>query len=124
MVTKDGGVSWTFENPTTPARPSAMNMYLSISCTSASTCWLAGVLLNGHLPQGMFTYTKASIWSTSDSGRTWTSVPLPPHLGFAMEVACNPAASCLAVAWPPTVVGRNGVARAIGTGKILSNQGG
>jgi len=119
MVTMDGGASWTFESPSASTSPSSINRYQSISCTSASTCWIAGeVLINGDNFN-----TKAAIWSTSDSGVTWASVPVPAQLGFVVEVACNPVASCLAMAMPPFVNGKvasNGPVSA----DILSNQGG
>jgi photosystem II stability/assembly factor-like uncharacterized protein len=121
MVTMDGGVSWTFESPSTSTSPSAINNYNSISCTSASTCWVAGELLNGGEPANThLNNTQASIWSTSDSGTTWASVPLPAQLGFALEVACNPVASCLAVAVPPL----DNRHPSFSGGEILSNQGG
>jgi photosystem II stability/assembly factor-like uncharacterized protein len=119
MVTMDGGASWTFESPSTSTSPSAINRYQSISCTSASTCWIAGELLINSDGNN----TQASIWSTSDSGTTWASVPLPARLGFALEVACNPVASCLAVALPPYVNGKIASKGPL-SAEILSNQGG
>jgi len=121
MMTMDGGVSWTFESPSTSTSPSAINNYNSISCTSGSTCWVAGELLNGGEPANThFNNTQASIWSSSDSGTTWTSVLLPAQLGFALEVACNSVASCLAVAVPPL----DNRHPSFSGGEILSNQEG
>ena len=115
MVTSDGGLTWTFESPSASTSTPHLIPYFSISCTDASTCWVAGdVPVNGDSSS-----TQASIWSTSDSGATWASVPLPAQLGLVVEVACNPVSSCLAMALPPLV---NGTIAP--SAEILSNQEG
>jgi hypothetical protein len=118
MITKDGGNTWTFESPARTARAPKINEYNSVSCTSASTCWVAGeVMTTGRLGS-----SQASIWATSDAGRTWTSVPLPVKQGIIFQVVCNAPTSCLAVAQPPYKDGQvipNGPL----PGTILSNHG-
>ena len=117
MMTSDGGITWTFSTPAPTGSASTIAEYDSVSCTSASTCWIAGeVMPSGHLGS-----SQAAIWVTSDAGQTWTSVPLPIKLGIIFQVACNAPASCLAVAQPPF---KDGQAMPNGPlpGEILSNQ--
>jgi photosystem II stability/assembly factor-like uncharacterized protein len=118
MMTNDGGNTWTFVNPAPTGIDSSINEYNSVSCTSASTCWIAGEVM----PTGRLGSSQAAIWATSDAGQTWTPVPLPIKLGIIFQVVCNAPASCLAVAEPPY---RDGQVIPIGPlpGEILSNQG-
>jgi len=118
MMTQDGGNTWTFVNPAPPASASSIDEYNSVSCTSASTCWIAGEVM----PTGRLGSSQAAIWATSDAGQTWMPIPLPIKLGIIFQVACNAPASCLAVAQPPYKDGQvspNGPL----PGEILSNQG-
>ena len=118
MMTNDGGITWTFVTPASTGSASSIDEYNSVSCTSASTCWIAGEVM----PTGLLGSSQAAIWATSDAGQTWTSVPLPIRLGIIFQVDCNAPASCLAVAEPPY---RDGQVIPIGPlpGEILSNQG-
>ncbi len=117
MMTQDGGITWTFVNPAPTGGASSLDEYNSVSCTSASTCWVAGEVM----PTGRLGTSQAAIWATSDAGQTWMSVPLPIRLGIIFQVDCNAPASCLAVAQPPY---KDGKAAPNGPlpGKILSNQ--
>jgi photosystem II stability/assembly factor-like uncharacterized protein len=118
MMTSDGGNTWTFESPAQTARAPKMNEYNSVSCTSASTCWVAGeVLATGPLGS-----SQAAIWATNDAGHKWTSVPLSIKRGVILQVACTASSTCLAVELPPYRGGHllpNGPL----PGKILSNRG-
>lgn len=118
MMTTDGGITWTFVTPAPAGSASSIDEYNSVSCTSASTCWIAGEVM----PTGRLSSSQAAIWATSDAGQTWTPVPLPIKLGIIFQVACNAPASCLAVAQPPY---KDGQAIPSGPlpGEILSNQG-
>jgi len=118
MMTSDGGVTWTFVSPALTGSAPSSDEFNSVSCTSASTCWIAGEVM----PTGRLGSSQAAIWATSDAGQTWTSVPLPIKLGIIFQVVCNAPASCLAVAQPPY---KDGQAIPTGPlpGEILSNQG-
>jgi hypothetical protein len=116
MTTNDGGTTWSFESPSAAGTARTGVELQSVSCASASTCWTAGeVRLVGT------TTWRAAMWATSDSGKKWTSVPLPQGLGIIFQVVCNAPSSCLAVAQPTLKSGQ-----AINTGplpgEILSNQ--
>lgn len=119
MMTSNGGINWTFVSPALTGSASSSDEFDSVSCTSASTCWIAGEVM----PAGRLGSSQAAIWATSDAGQTWTSVPLPIKLGIIFQVVCNAPASCLAVAQPPY---KDGQAIPTGPlpGEILSNQGG
>ena len=119
MMTSDGGITWSFLTPAPTGSASSIVEYNSVSCTSASTCWIAGEVM----PTGGLGSSQAAIWATSDAGQTWTSVPLPIRLGIIFQVVCNAPAFCLAVAQPPY---KDGQAIPTGPlpGEILSNQGG
>jgi hypothetical protein len=118
MMTRDGGITWTFATPAPTGSASSIDEYNSVSCTSASTCWIAGeVMPNGHLGS-----SQAAIWATNDAGQTWMSVPLPIKLGIIFQVDCNAPASCLAVAQPPYKDGQ-AIPNGPLPGEILSNQG-
>ena len=117
MATYDGGITWTFSTPPTTTSEASRNVYRSLSCTSASTCWISGEVLNGS---GLGS-SQAAIWATTDSGNTWTSVSIPTGLGIVFDVVCNEPSSCLAVGQPPYTSGQampNGPL----PGEILSNQ--
>jgi photosystem II stability/assembly factor-like uncharacterized protein len=118
METSDGGTTWTFVTPAPAGSASSIDEYDSVSCTNASTCWIAGEVL----PTGRLSSSQAAIWATNDSGQTWTSVSLPIKLGIIFQVVCNSPTSCLAVAQPPY---KDGQAIPAGPlpGEILSNQG-
>jgi hypothetical protein len=118
MMTNDGGITWTFATPAPAGSASSIDEYDSVSCTSASTCWIAGEVM----PTGRLGSSQAAIWATSDAGQTWTSVPLPIRLGIIFQVVCNAPASCLAVAQPPYKDGQ-AIPNGPLPGEILSNQG-
>jgi photosystem II stability/assembly factor-like uncharacterized protein len=118
MMTNDGGITWTFATPAPAGSASSIDEYDSVSCTSASTCWIAGEVM----PTGRLDSSQAAIWATSDAGQTWTSVPLPIRLGIIFQVVCNAPASCLAVAQPPYKDGQ-AIPNGPLPGEILSNQG-
>jgi photosystem II stability/assembly factor-like uncharacterized protein len=118
MMTNDGGITWTFVTPASTGSASSIDEYNSVSCTSASTCWIAGEVM----PTGRLGSSQAAIWATSDAGQTWTSVPLPIRLGIIFQVVCNAPASCLAVAQPPYKDGQ-AIPNGPLPGEILSNQG-
>jgi hypothetical protein len=88
-----------------------------LSCTSASTCWVSGEILNS----GGLGSSQAAMWATTDSGETWVAVPVPTGLGFIPEVACNGPSSCLAVGQPPYTSGQATPSGPL-PGEILSNQ--
>jgi photosystem II stability/assembly factor-like uncharacterized protein len=117
MMTNDGGITWTFATPAPTGSTSSIDEYNSVSCTNASTCWIAGEVM----PTGRLGSSQAAIWATSDAGKTWMSVPLPFKLGIIFQVVCKAPASCLAVAQPPY---KDGQAMPMGPlpGEILSNQ--
>jgi len=117
MMTHDGGITWTFVTPASTGSASSIDEYNSVSCTSASTCWIAGEVM----PTGQLGSSQAAIWATSDAGRTWMSVPLPIKLGIIFQVGCNAPASCLAVAQPPYKDGQ-AIPNGPLPGEILSNQ--
>jgi len=118
MMTNDGGITWTFATPAPAGSATSIDEYNSLSCTSASTCWIAGeVMPTGHLGT-----SQAAIWVTSDAGQTWTSVPLPIKLGIIFQVVCNAPAACLAVAQPPYKDGQ-AIPNGPLPGEILSNEG-
>ncbi len=120
MVTHDGGVTWTSVTPVPDSTGVSISEYNSISCTDATTCWVSGeVMPTGKFGDGK---SEAEIWATSDSGRTWVSVPLAADLGFVSQVTCHAPGSCLALAGPPY---KSGQAAPNGPlpGEILSNQG-
>lgn len=77
----DGGVTWSLVP--LPAPSSA-----TISCVSATTCYVGG---NG-------------IEETADGGTSWQPVTLPPQVGSVAAVSCEPMASCAAIA-NPVIVG-------------------
>jgi hypothetical protein len=118
MVTNDGGITWTFVTPASTGSASSIDEYNSVSCTSASTCWIAGEVM----PTGRLGSSQAAIWATSDAGQTWVSVPLPITLGIIFQVDCNAPVSCLAVARPP-YEGGQAIPNGPLPGEILSNQG-
>jgi hypothetical protein len=118
MMTRDGGITWTFVTPASAGSASSIDEYDSVNCTSASTCWIAGEVM----PTGRLGSSQAAIWATSDAGQTWTSVPLPIKLGIIFQVVCNAPASCLAVAQPPYEDGQ-AIPNGPLPGEILSNQG-
>jgi hypothetical protein len=116
MRTNDGGVKWSFEDPSVSGVARSGLELQSLSCASVSTCWTAGeVRLVGT------TTWHAAMWATSDFGKRWASVPLPRGLGIIFQVVCGAPSSCLAVAQPTLKSGQ-----AINTGplpgEILSNQ--
>ena len=123
MTTRDGGLTWTFTSPSDLSHTTGTPMYRNISCTSATTCWVAG----GAYPPGHLDLVRAVIWATSDAGQTWSTVPLPTGLGIARQVVCVEVASCLAVALPSfstAMIGTNGVVNGAMPEEIVSNQGG
>jgi hypothetical protein len=118
MMTNDGGITWTFVTPAPAGSASSIDEYNAVSCTNASTCWIAGEIM----PTGRLGSSQAAIWATSDAGQTWMSVPLPIKLGIIFQVVCNAPASCLAVAQPPYKDGQ-AIPNGPLPGEILSNQG-
>jgi photosystem II stability/assembly factor-like uncharacterized protein len=116
MTTSDGGDTWTFDNPVAPGSGGSGVELLSVSCSSESTCWTAGDVR----PSGTNSW-QAAMWATSDSGGTWTSIPLPSGLGIIFQVVCNEPEACLAVAQPPFTSGRAAPQGPL-PGEILSNQ--
>jgi hypothetical protein len=116
MSTGDGGKTWAFENPVVPSSGGSGVELESMSCATDSTCWTAGEVR----PVGTSSW-QAAMWATSDSGGTWTSIPLPSGLGIILQVVCNEPDSCVAVAQPPF---KSGQAAPQGPlpGEILSNQ--
>jgi photosystem II stability/assembly factor-like uncharacterized protein len=116
MTTSDGGQTWAFDNPVAPSSGGSDVRLLSVSCSTESTCWTAGEeRLSGT------NSWQAAMWATSDSGGTWTSIPLPSGLGIIFQVVCNAPASCLAVAQPPYSSGQAAPQGPL-PGEILSNQ--
>lgn len=121
MSTDDGGVTWSFSAPPTTGSATLRNQYSSLSCTSASTCWMSGEILTSGAPGSSLANSQAAIWATTDSGNTWESVPVPTGLGIVFQVTCNAPASCLAVAQPPYKSGQAAPSGPL-PGEILSNQ--
>jgi hypothetical protein len=116
MTTSDGGTTWTFDNPDAVGSTGSNVELTTVSCATASTCWTAGEVR----PEGAKDW-QAAMWASSDSGGTWTAVPLPSGLGIIFQVVCNAPSSCLAIAQPPF---KSGQAAPQGPlpGEILSNE--
>lgn len=84
LHTADSGASWSLMPTPSNSGQSGVPSYSwqSISCTSATSCVLAG--------QGMV--------ATTDGGSTWSQVTLPAQVGNVPSVACEIGGSCIAFA--------------------------
>src|ERR1700691_1585365 len=89
MSTDDGGLTWSFSAPPTTGSGTLRNQYSSLSCTSASTCWMSGEILTSGATGSSLANSRAAIWATTDSGNTWESVPVPTGLGIVFQITCN-----------------------------------
>jgi photosystem II stability/assembly factor-like uncharacterized protein len=87
VTTSDSGRTWT---PSPTSEP-ANFIFSSISCPTASDCWVSGG-----------TSTSGVILSTHDAGQTWTSEALPAIQGatprMVGSVSCPSVTGCLALA--------------------------
>lgn len=86
LSTSDGGTSWTTSEPLAGTGITVT----SVSCRTASDCWIAG----GHAKEGET--PGGAILATTDGGATWTAQPVPPTLSVK-AVTC-PSSTCYAVA--------------------------
>jgi photosystem II stability/assembly factor-like uncharacterized protein len=106
IETDDGGKTWV------PAAGNEPDEWLlgSISCPTASDCWITGY---DHAPGETVDQLFADgaspppfVKMTDNGGRTWTSVPLPDVDGAPItqvfDITCVDAATCLALAQGPT----------------------
>jgi photosystem II stability/assembly factor-like uncharacterized protein len=80
----DGGRTWTLS--TLRSLPQGAP-WQSISCVSGTNCYVSG---NG-------------IDETTDGGRSWKAVTLPPNVGAVAAISCEPSGSCAAIANPVAV---------------------
>jgi photosystem II stability/assembly factor-like uncharacterized protein len=119
MTTSNGGLTWAYSSPIRVGSSKSVYQLNSVDCTSASTCWIGGTA--GAARRGAAS-GRAAIFATINSGRTWTSIPVPTGLGVVFQVDCNPVASCLAVARPPYRIRNNRVIEGPLPVEILSNQ--
>ena len=120
LESTDGGASW--RSVVTPALgpPADPNGYgwNSISCPTASQCFVAGSLsepINAGTPctiSGPISDTcyreAALVAETTDGGKSWIPVALPPNVGPVANVSCTRGsdATCLAVASFPNSSGQ------------------
>lgn len=85
LSTSDGGASWATSEPLAGTGITVT----SVSCRSATECWVAGTQ-KGETPGGV-------ILLTTDGGSTWTSQPIPPTLSVE-NVTCR-SSTCYAMAY-------------------------
>ena len=91
IVTTNGGQTWS--QVPDPGLPSSL---LSVTCTTASTCWAAGAT-GQDFPLGQ---QQPVLDSTGDQGQTWLAAQLPASYGITAvgNVSCSAATSCFAIA--------------------------
>jgi photosystem II stability/assembly factor-like uncharacterized protein len=83
----DGGATWSTVKlpevqPLSDGLPGPS--WQSISCTSATSCFIGG----------------PGIDSTTDGGRSWAAVALPPQVGDVQSISCQVRGPCIALANP------------------------
>lgn len=94
-VTTDGGTTWRALSG--PSYPDSVSVYFSgVSCSSATSCELAG---SANFNDGFS--TVATFASTSDFGQSWTTYSIPGQGNFdsgdqPTSVSCGSAAACVA----------------------------
>lgn len=80
-ISTNGGTTWSWQAP--PAK--AVSELLSVSCGSASDCWIGG--------QGQ------NILATTDAGVTWSVEPIPSAVQDVYGLSCTTASDCTAAAY-------------------------
>jgi hypothetical protein len=100
IVTTNGGQTWT----QAPASGFSSRSLPSVTCTTASACWVAGAVL--QVPGGVVTIggseppSQPVLESTDDQGQTWQAAQLPAGYGITAvgSVSCSNTTSCFAIA--------------------------
>lgn len=112
LESTDGGASWQSVGTPALGPPADPNGYgwNSISCPTASQCFVAGSISEPISPgttcstpgptSGTCYREAALVAETTDGGKSWLPVALPPNIGTVANVSCSRGidATCLAVA--------------------------
>lgn len=83
LSTSDGGDHWTRQR-----LPAGVDPVESVSCATASACWLLGDNVVSR---------RREVLSTSDAGLVWTEDILPPLPAKPSALVCPGASRCVAV---------------------------
>ena len=79
ITTANGGKTWTTQ---LQLQVSSLTFY-SVSCTSASYCWVTGIGSSGPV-----------IYATTDGGKHWKAQIVPKGLGGELDISCSGNLDC------------------------------
>jgi len=83
-VTRDGGASWHLS-----LAPGDGTYFYGFSCPTANTCMVVGDVPN--------TNTHPSLYTTTDAGVSWTSVPMPGLKELPVLLSCSTTLKCATI---------------------------
>ena len=89
LLSTDSGTSWA--PTTTPTFLPATLDAAFLSCT-ASFCLVIGSEANGHIPTNV-----TDAFTSTDQGKTWTPLSLPPHMSSTQALSCVSTQTCYLV---------------------------
>jgi hypothetical protein len=84
LHSSDGGTTWSPVTVPAPTTAGPGDVWGSVSCASATVCFLAGV----------------GIEETTNAGATWQPVSLPAAAGGIVQISCSAQQACAALANP------------------------
>ena len=95
LVTTDAGETWTAAGG--EGLPSSL--LTVVSCSTSSSCWIAGVVPPAGRRPLTFVETKGFLASTSDQGQTWLTTQLPPAFDIraVAAISCPDTTTCYAI---------------------------